>query len=96
MSARDIIIRPIVTEKTMKASNDNNCVTFRVAKDANKVSIAQAIKEIYNVKPVKVNVVNVHSKKRRVGRYEGNTVAYKKAVVKFAEGEMIDIFNTAD
>jgi GTP-binding protein Era len=49
MSARDIIIRPIVTEKTMKLSSEENKVTFMVAKNANKVSVAQAIKEIYGI-----------------------------------------------
>lgn len=92
MSARDIIVRPIVTEKTMKISSDNNTVTFEVAKNANKSAIAQAINEIYHVKPVSVNTVNVHSKKKRVGRYEGMTRAYKKAYVKLAEGDSINVF----
>ena len=65
MSARDIIVRPIITEKTSVASADNNTVTFEVAKNANKTAIAQAIVEIYHVKPVSVNTVNVHPKKRR-------------------------------
>lgn len=92
MSARDIIIRPIVTEKTTKISSENNTVTFEVAKNANKTAIAQAINEIYHVKPVSVNTVNVHPKKRRVGRYEGMTRAYKKAYVKLAEGDSINVF----
>lgn len=96
MSARDIIVRPIVTEKTMKASGENNTVTFEVAKNANKVAIAQAINEIYHVKPVSVNTVNVHPKTRRVGRYEGKTRAYKKAYVKLAEGDSIEIFSSND
>jgi len=95
MSARDIIVRPIVTEKAMNL-NGNNCVTFEVAKDANKSAVAQAIKEIYKVTPEKVNVVNVHPKTKRVGRYSGKTRAYKKAIVKFPEGQMIDIFNIED
>lgn len=92
MSARDIIVRPIVTEKTTKISSENNTVTFEVAKNANKTAIAQAINEIYHVKPVSVNTVNVHPKKRRVGRYEGMTRAYKKAYVKLAEGDSINVF----
>ena len=96
MSARDIIIRPVVTEKSMKESSENNKITFIVAKDANKVSVAQAIKEIYNVKVEKVNIVNVHPKKKRVGRYEGKTNAFKKAIVKFPEGQSIDIFNNGE
>ena len=96
MSARDIIIRPVVTEKTMKMSNDENKMTFIVAKNANKVSVAQAIKEIYGITAEKVNIVNVHPKTKRVGRYEGKTNAYKKAIVKLPEGTMIDIFGTEE
>lgn len=92
MSARDIIIRPIVTEKTMKASSDENKITFEVAKDANKSSVAQAIQEIYHIKPEKVNIVNVHPKTKRVGRFVGKTKAIKKAIVKLPEGQQIDIF----
>lgn len=92
MSARDIIVRPIITEKTANVAEKNNTITFEVAKNANKIAIAQAIREIYNVKPVSVNTVNVHPKKRRVGRYEGMTRAYKKAYVKLAEGDSIDIY----
>ncbi len=92
MSARDIIVRPIITEKTAIASSMNNVVTFEVAKNANKTAIAQAINEIYHVKPVSVNTVNVHPKTRRVGRYEGKTRAYKKAYVKLAEGDSINVY----
>ena len=96
MSARDIIVRPIVTEKTMKMSSDDNKVTFEVAKGANKSSVKQAIKEIYNINPVKVNVINQHPKLRRVGRYQGMTKAIKKAIVTLPEGSTIDIFNNED
>jgi large subunit ribosomal protein L23 len=95
MSARDIIIRPVVTEKSMKMSQDNK-VTFIVDKGANKVSVAQAIKEIYGITAEKVNIVNVHPKTRRVGRYEGKTNAFKKAIVKLPEGASIDIFGTEE
>ncbi len=95
MSARDIIIRPVVTEKTMKMSEDNK-VTFIVDKGANKVSVAQAIKEIYGITAEKVNIVNVHPRTRRVGRYEGKTNAFKKAIVKLPEGASIDIFGTEE
>ena len=96
MSARDIIIRPVVTEKSMKVSAENNCLTFIVSKDANKVSVAQAIKEIYNIKVEKVNIVNVHPKKKRVGKYEGMTNAFKKAIVKLPEGQSIDLFGNGE
>ncbi len=96
MSARDIIIRPIVTEKTMKLSSDENKVTFEVARDANKVSVKQAIKEIYNISAEKVNIVNQHSKSKRVGKYEGMTKAIKKAIVTLPEGQSIDLFNNGE
>ena len=96
MSARDIIIRPVVTEKSTLVSNDGNKVTFVVAKNANKVSVAQAIREIYGLKVEKVNIVNVHPKTKRMGRYVGKTSAYKKAIVTLADGATIDIFGTAD
>ena len=96
MSARDIIIRPVVTEKSMKVSAENNRLTFIVSKDANKVSVAQAIKEIYNIKVEKVNIVNVHPKKKRVGKYEGMTNAFKKAIVKLPEGQSIDLFGNGE
>ena len=95
MSARDIIVRPIVTEKTMMIAEQNK-ITFEVAKSANKVSVANAIKEIYNVTPSKVNIVNVHSKTRRVGRYEGQTRSWKKAIVTLPEGQTINIFGNED
>ncbi len=96
MSARDIIIRPVITEKTMKLSDADNKITFVVAKNANKVSVAQAVREIYNIKPEKVNIVNVHPKTKRVGRYEGKTNAYKKAIVTLPAGQTIDLFGTED
>ena len=96
MSARDIIIRPVITEKTMKMSDAENKITFVVAKSANKVSVAQAIREIYNIKPEKVNIVNVHPKVKRVGRYQGKTNAYKKAIVTLPAGQSIDLFDTQD
>ena len=93
MSARDIIIRPIVTEKTNMLADEQNKITFEVAKTANKISVAQAIREIYDVKPVSVNIINTKSKKKRFGRYNTKTKAIKKAIVKFPEGQLIDIYN---
>ena len=93
MSARDVIIRPVVTEKTMKLSEENK-VTFEVSKNANKISVAQAINEIYGIKPEKINIVNVHPKKKRMGRFVGKTNAVKKAIVTLPEGQTIDIFET--
>ena len=94
MSARDIIVRPIVTEKSTKMQNEGNWVEFEVAKTANKISVAQAVKEIYGISPVAVNVVNTKPKTRRVGRYSGKVRAVKRAMVKLPEGQTIDIYNS--
>ncbi|MDI9519258.1 MAG: 50S ribosomal protein L23 [Erysipelotrichaceae bacterium] len=92
-NARDIIISPIITEKTMKLTQENNTYTFKVDKKANKIAIKQAIEEIFNVNVVSVHTVNVSGKLKRVGRYIGRTSSYKKAIVKLAEGQDIDLFN---
>ena len=91
MAARDIILRPIVTEKSMKNQEDDNKVTFEVAKDANKTAVKLAVEEIFNVKVEQVNVVNQKPKPKRMGRYVGKTNHLKKAYVKLKEGYTIDI-----
>ena len=93
MSARDIIIKPVVTEKSTALQEKENKVTFVVAKNANKTAIKLAVQEIYNIKPVAVNTVNVHPKMRSVGRYSGMTNAYKKAIVTLPEGTSINFYN---
>ena len=65
MSARDIIIKPVVTEQSSTLQATENKVTFVVAKNANKTAIKLAVQEIYNIKPVAVNTVNVHPKIKR-------------------------------
>ena len=93
MNARDIIRRPIVTEKS-DTVKDSNWIVFEVATTANKISVAQAVREIYGIRPVAVNIVNTKPKTRRVGRYSGKTRAIKKAYVKLPEGQSIDIYNS--
>lgn len=93
MAARDIIIRPIVTEKSMQAQEKDNKVTFEVAKGANKTAVKLAVEEIFNVKVEKVNVMNTAEKQKRVGRYTGTVQGYRKAIVKLAEGYKIDLYN---
>lgn len=91
-NARDIIIRPIITEKTMKLMDADNKITFEVAKGTNKTQVRQAIEEIFNVKVEKVNILNVRPKTKRVGKYVGKTSAIRKAVVKLPEGQDINLF----
>jgi len=89
---RQIIIRPIVSEKSMMAIDDTNTYTFEVAKDATKPQIARAVEEIFKVSVVKVNTLNVSGKPRRVRYALGKTKGWKKAFVTLAEGDKIDIF----
>lgn len=84
MIAHDIIIRPIITEKSMLGAV-NKVYTFEVAKTANKIEIAKACEEVFKVKVAKVNTVSVRGKKRRQGRFVGVTRSWKKAVIKLTE-----------
>ncbi len=88
----DIIIKPIITEKSSALIDKNLQYTFAVDVKANKVEIKNAIEEIFNVKVVQVRTVNVHRKAKRVQRYEGFKPAYKKAIVRLAPGQTIDAF----
>ena len=91
MEARDIIIRPLITEKSTTLMAEGKYV-FEVAKAANKIEIAKAVSEIFKVKVADVNTVNVEGKKKRMGRSVGKRSDYKKAIVKLAAGETIEFF----
>lgn len=84
MVAQDIIVRPIITEKSMMGATEKK-YTFEVAKKAGKIEIAKAVEELFNVKVAKVNTVNVRGKLRRQGRSQGYTRAWKKAYVTLTE-----------
>ncbi len=88
----DIIKAPIVTEQSTKLIESQNRYTFKVDRKANKVEIKKAVELIFNVKVLSVNTVNVLPKYKKMGKYEGFKPAYKKAVVKLAEGQKIDAF----
>ena len=89
---REVIIRPVITEHSYDLM-ENNTYTFEVAKDSNKVEIAQAIEAIFNVKVVKVNTLNVKPKPKRVRYHMGKTRTWKKAMVTLTEGDTIEIFS---
>ena len=91
MEPRDIIIRPLITEKSTTLMEEGKYV-FEVAKSANKIEIATAVSSIFNVKVAQVNTINVEGKKKRMGRFVGKRSNYKKAIVKLAAGETIAFF----
>ena len=88
----DIIIRPIITEKTSSLVDKKLQYTFEVAKTANKVEIKKAIEEIFGVNVVAVRTINVHKKAKRVSKYEGYKASYKKAIVSLQKGQTISAF----
>lgn len=90
LALRTIIV-PLATEKTAHLAS-NGVYAFLVHKDANRIAVKQAIRELYKVTPVKVNIVNVRGTARRFGRFTGRTSATKKAFVTLPKGSHIDVF----
>ncbi len=93
-TAQDIIIRPIITENSMDGLADRK-YTFKVAKNANKIEIKKAVEQLFkDVKVEKVNTMNVRGKKKRMGRNEGYTPAWKKAIVTITpDSKTIEFFD---
>ena len=92
MDARDIVIRPIVTEKSTDLMASQNKYTFQVALKANKTQIKDAVEELFKVKVRKVNTSRVRGKLRRMGRFEGRTPDWKKAVATLDVGHTFEVF----
>ena len=90
-AARDILIRPLITEKTTAMMADNK-YTFVVPLKANKIEIRQAVEQIFKVKVLDVNTIRVMGKTKRMGRTQGKRPDYKKAIVKLAPGQRIEFF----
>ena len=80
MLAEDIIIAPVVTEKSNDELQEGK-YTFKVNKKATKVEIAKAVEKLFNVKELRVNTINVNGKNKRVGYHVGKTSDWKKAIV---------------
>jgi large subunit ribosomal protein L23 len=90
---RDVIIKPVVTEKSMSLLEENK-YTFIVDKRSNKTEIKNAIESIFKVTVEKVSTMNVKGKPKRMGRFEGKKPDRKKAIVKVKYGEKIRIFDS--
>jgi large subunit ribosomal protein L23 len=86
----DVLERPLVSEKSMMLSDAGRYV-FRCKLEANKIEIRKAVETLYKVKVVDISTMRVRGKVRRVGRWVGKTVAWKKAIVTLAPGQRIDI-----
>lgn len=94
-SARDILIRPLMTEKHMKQKDEQNTVAFQVRPDANKVEIRTAVETVFNVKVADVRTMNYEGKMKRMGRHQGRRPGWKKAVVTLAAGHTIELVEGA-
>ncbi len=90
-SPRDVIIRPIVSEKSY-AGLENNTYTFLVSPDSNKTEIKEAIQQVWNVRVVSVNTMTRKGKVKRTRLGIGKRPDQKRAVVKLADGDTIEIF----
>lgn len=91
--AYDIIISPIISEKSMDMIQDKK-YTFKVSKKANKIEIKKAIEEIFKVEVEKVTTLNVMGKMKRVGVHQGKTPDWKKAIVKLKGAKTIEFFES--
>jgi large subunit ribosomal protein L23 len=95
----EVIIRPVVSEKSTRQMEERNTYTFKVAVHANKLEIAKAVEKLFDVTVLDVRTMNYSGKARRplMGRLSrkpslGRRAAYKKAVVTLAEGDHIELY----
>ena len=92
--AHDIIVRPVVTEKSSRMM-EHNKYTFEVLPAANKIEIRKAVEEVFKVKVSAVQTIKMRSKPKRMGRFLGRTRSWKKAIVTLLPGERIEFFDGA-
>lgn len=95
-NVHEVLIRPVVTERSTDLaepdSSDRRSYAFIVARDANKIEIRQAVESTFGVRVAAVRTANYPGKWRRVGRSMGRRPSFKKAIVKLAPGEQIDVY----
>ena len=91
METYEVLRRPIVTEKTTMQIEEG-FYTFEVDRRANKLQVKEAVEKTFDVEVVSVNIINVPGKPRRWGRHMSRTPSWKKAIVKLAEGQRIELF----
>jgi large subunit ribosomal protein L23 len=89
---REIVKRPLLTEKAVGMRENENKYCFEVSRDANRIEIKAAVEELFKVKVLSVRVMNCPGKKRRMGRFEGRRPDWRKAVCKLKEGDKIEVF----
>ena len=95
MNQYDIVVRPIVTEKSSLLKDSGNQYVFEVARDANKIEIAKAVEQLFKVQVLSVQVMNMEGKKRRLGKHSGKKPDWRKAIVKLSPKDKIPFFEGA-
>jgi large subunit ribosomal protein L23 len=92
VKVHDVIMRPLVTEKSTLGREERNEVVFAVDPRANKHDVRRAVEELFSVRVTDVRTMRMPRKTRRVGRFIGNRPEWKKAIVRLAEGQSIEFF----
>ncbi len=95
MDMFDVLRAPKMTEKTMTLKEEANQFVFEVDPRANKIQIKESVEKAFKVSVLKVRTLNVHGKKKRLGRHEGRKSSWKKAMVTLKAGETIEYFDGA-
>lgn len=95
MHLSEVIVKPVLTEKTYKQMADG-IYTFTVNRKANKSHVKKAFEQIFEVKVADVNIINSKPKTKTVGRFTGKTSAVKKALIKLAPGEQLSLFSSEE
>ena len=94
MMMHDILVKPVITEKTTMMMSDGK-YTFKVSLHANKIEIRKAVEAVFGVKVKSVNTIHMTGKFKRMGKHMGKRPDYKKAIVTLQEGETIEFFEGA-
>jgi len=95
MHLSEVIVKPVLTEKTYKQMATGT-YTFTVNRKANKTHVKKAFEQIFEVKVADVNIINSKPKTKTVGRFIGKTSAVKKALIKLAPGEQLSLFSSEE
>jgi len=92
MNAGQIVIKPLITERSMTLRDDHNKYAFQVHVNATKPEIRKAVEQLFDVKVISVHTLNMLGKNKRLGRFIGRRSSWKKAIVGVAKGQTIDIY----
>ena len=91
---REVIRRPLITERATQLQEANGKYSFEVDRRANKIDVKRAVEAMFDVQVIKINTTSVRGKVKRLGRYVGRRSNWKKAIVTLASGQSIDIFES--